>query len=108
SWLAVTKLDVLEGVNPLRICTGYRVGKKIIRDWPTDRQAQALAQPIYEDMPGFNESVRGMIRYHQLPINARRYLARLEKLVGAKVAMVSLGRSRDETIMLDGKFPWKP
>jgi adenylosuccinate synthase len=107
-WLALTKLDVLEGVHPLKICTAYRVGNKIIRDWPTDRLMQANAQPIYEEMPGFKESIRGMTRYSQLPLNARRYIARLEKLVGAKMAMVSLGRSRDETIILDGKFPWKP
>ena len=107
-WLALTKLDVLEGVNPLRICVGYRIGKKIVREWPSDRIAQAEAQPIYEDMPGFTESIRGMIRYNHLPLNARRYIARLETLVGAKVALVSLGRSREETIMLDGKFPWKP
>jgi len=107
-WLALTKLDVLEGVHPLKICVGYRVGKTIIREWPTDRLMQAEAQPIYEEMPGFKESVRGMIRYSQLPANARKYIARLEKLVGAKVAMVSLGRSREETIILDGQFPWKP
>jgi len=108
SWLALTKLDVLEGVNPLKICIGYRVGKKIVRDWPTDRLAQAEAEPVYESMPGFTESIRGMTRYSQLPLNARKYIARLEKLVGAKVALVSLGRSREETIMLDSKFPWKP
>src|SRR6202789_870497 len=107
-WLALTKLDVLEGVNPLKICTGYKIGNRIVREWPTDRLFQAEAQPVYEQMPGFTESIGGMTRYGQLPLNARRYIARLEKLVGAKMAMVSLGRSRDETIILDGKFPWKP
>jgi adenylosuccinate synthase len=107
-WLALTKLDVLEGVHPLKICIGYRVGKKSLRSWPTDRLYQAEAEPIYEEMPGFKESIIGMKHYLQLPLNARRYIARLEKLVGAKMAMVSLGRSRDETIILDSKFPWKP
>jgi adenylosuccinate synthase len=107
-WLALTKLDILEGIHPLKIAVGYRVGNKIIREFPTDRQCQAQAQPVYEEVPGFEGSLRGMRRYNQLPLNARRYVGRLEDLVGAKVAMVSLGRSREETIMLDSQFPWKP
>lgn len=107
-WLALTKLDVLEGVNPLKIATAYRVKGKLIRQWPSDRQAQAAAEPVYESLPGFTGSIRGLTRYSQLPVNAQRFIARLEKLVGAKVAMVSLGRSREETIVCDGKFPWKP
>jgi adenylosuccinate synthase len=108
SWLALTKLDVLEGVHPLKIAVGYRVGNKIIREYPSDRQYQAEATPIYEEMPGFEGSIRGMTRYSQLPVNARRYVKRLEELVGAKMAMISLGRSREETIILDSKFLWKP
>jgi adenylosuccinate synthase len=107
-WLALTKLDVLEGVHPLRIAVAYRVKGKLLKEYPADRVLQAEAVPVYEDMPGFQGSIRGMTRYSQLPLNARRYIQRLEKLVGAKVAMVSLGRSRDETIILDSKFPWKP
>jgi adenylosuccinate synthase len=107
-WLALTKLDVLEGVNPLRIAVGYKVGGKTINGWPTDRQLQADVVPVYEEMPGFEGSIRGMTRYSQLPLNARKYVQRLEQLVGAKMAMISLGRSREETIMMDSKFPWKP
>jgi len=107
-WLALTKLDVLEGVHPLRIGVGYRVGKQILKEFPNDRNLQAKAEPVYEDMPGFEGSIRGMTRYAQLPGNARRYVKRLEELVGAKVAMISLGRSREETIILDSNFPWKP
>jgi len=107
-WLALTKLDVLEGVNPLRIGIGYRAKGKLLKEWPSDRQLQAEAVPVYEEMPGFKESIRGLTRWSQLPVNARRYIQRLEKLVGAKMAMVSLGRSREETIILDSKFPWKP
>ncbi len=107
-WLALTKLDVLEGVHPLKIAVAYRVGGKILKEFPSDRQAQAEAQPVYEEMPGFHGSIRGMTRYAQLPENARRYVKRLEELVGAKLAMISLGRSREETIIMDSKFPWKP
>ena len=107
-WLALTKLDVLEGIDPIRIAVGYQVRGKTIREWPSDRQMQAEATPLYEQMPGFGGSIRGLRRYSQLPINARRYVQRLEKLVDAKVAMISLGRSREETIVLDSKFPWKP
>jgi adenylosuccinate synthase len=107
-WLALTKLDVLEGVQPLRIAVAYKIKGKTIREWPTDRQMQAEIEPVYEEMPGFEGSIRGMTKYSQLPLNARRYVQRLEQLVGAKVAMISLGRSREETISLDSKFPWKP
>ncbi len=107
-WLALTKLDVLEGVHPIQIGIGYKVKGKTIREWPTDRQMQAEAEPIYETMPGFTGSIRGLRRWSQLPLHARRYVQRLEKHVGAKMAMVSLGRSREETIILDSKFPWKP
>jgi adenylosuccinate synthase len=108
SWLALTKLDVLDGVHPLKIAVGYRVGNKILREYPADRQYQAEAKPIYEEMPGFQGSIRVMTHYAQLPVNARRYVKRLEELVGAKMAMISLGRSREETIILDSKFLWKP
>jgi adenylosuccinate synthase len=108
SWLALTKLDVLEGVHPLKIAVAYRVGNKILKEFPSDRLAQAEAKPVYEEMPGFRGSIRGMTRFAQLPENARRYVNRLETLVGAKLAMVSLGRSREETIIMDSKFPWKP
>jgi len=107
-WLALTKLDVLEGVTPLKIAVAYRAGGKILKEFPSDRQQQAEAVPVYEEMPGFQGSIRGMTRYAQLPANAQRYIKRLETLVGAKVAMISLGRSREETIILDSKFPWKP
>ncbi len=106
-WLALTKLDVLDGVNPIKICVAYKVGKKTIREFPTDRLAQAEAKPVYEEMPGFSGSIRGMTKFSQLPPNAQRYVKRLENLIGAKIAMVSLGRSREETIMMDSKFPWK-
>ncbi len=107
-WLAQTKLDVLEGVHPLQICVAYRVGNKIVKEFPTDREQQAIAQPVYESMPGFTDSIRGMRRYAQLPLNAKRYIRRMEELIGARFAMISLGRSREETIILDSSFPWKP
>jgi adenylosuccinate synthase len=107
-WLALTKLDVLEGIHPLKIAVGYRVGNRVLKEFPNDRQLQAQAEPIYEEMPGFQGSIRGMKRYSELPLNARNYVKRLEKLVGAHFAMISLGRSREETIILDSKFPWKP
>jgi adenylosuccinate synthase len=107
-WLALTKLDILEGVHPLKVAVAYRVGKKTLKEFPSDREAQAEAVPVYEELPGFDGSIRGMTRYTQLPANARRYVKRLEELVGAKIAMISLGRSREETIIMDSKFPWKP
>ena len=107
-WMALTKLDVLEGVHPLRIGVAYRIGKKIVKEFPNDRQMQADAVPVYEEMDGFDGSIRGMKHYSQLPLNARKYVKRLEEVMGSHFAMISLGRSREETFFLDSKFPWKP
>ncbi len=106
--LALTKLDVLEGVDPIRVCVGYRVNGKIVKDFPAARRAQAEAQPIYRNLPGFSGPVKGITQYNKLPAAARAYVTFLEKEVGVPMAMISMGRSREETILLDKKFRWIP
>lgn len=97
--IAVTKLDVLDGMNPLKICTSYLVdGKTYLTIPPTDLLERAV--PQYEELPGWSEPTTGAKRWDDLPGNARIYLERIKELVGARVTIVSVGRDRAETIIL--------
>jgi adenylosuccinate synthase len=106
--LALTKLDVLEGVNPIRVCVAYRWKGKLLKDFPASRRAQREVVPVYKDLPGFPGPVKGITRYDRLPAAARDYVKFLEKQVGAPMSFISMGRSRDETIMMDRQFKWVP
>jgi len=104
SGLCVTKLDVLDGLETLRVCTGYR-GPDGEQDTPpllTDRYPDF--EPVYEEHPGWSESTVGLKSFGELPANARRYLARIEELCGVPVDIVSTGPDRDETIVLRHPF----
>ncbi|MCB4757227.1 MAG: adenylosuccinate synthase [Elusimicrobia bacterium] len=103
---ALTKLDVLDGLDPIRICTGYKLGNKIIEDFPASRTAQAKVVPIYKDFKGFTGSLKELKNFNKFPKEARNYVAALEKFVGAKCALISLGKSREETLVLDKNFNW--
>jgi adenylosuccinate synthase len=106
--LALTKLDVLEGVDPIRVCVAYKVDGKILKEFPASRRSQGLAEPVYKDIPGFSGPVKGITRYDALPPAAQRYVRFLEKEVGVPMTLISMGRSRDETIVMDKKFRWVP
>ncbi len=106
--LALTKLDVLEGVDPIRVCVGYRLNGRMVRDFPASRWDQARAKPVYKDLPGFSGPVKGITRHKDLPAAARSYVKFLEKETGAPMSLISMGRSREETILLDKKFRWIP
>jgi adenylosuccinate synthase len=106
--LALTKLDVLEGVDPIRVCVAYKVGNRVLRDFPASRSAQQNARPIYRNLPGFRGPVKGITRWEKLPLAARRYVRFLEKEAGAPMCLISMGRSRDETILFDRRFRWNP
>lgn len=103
---ALTKLDVLSGVNPIRMCVGYKVGRKTLKEFPWSRREQATCVPIYKNFPGFTADLRQLKDFKKFPIEAQRFVAAIEKEVGAKCALVSLGRSREETLVLDKDFPW--
>lgn len=104
--LAITKLDCLEGISPLKICVAYRYRGRIIKEFPLSRQLQADCKPVYENLPGFTGSLQGISSYEKLSPEIKRYLARIEQLVGAKIALISMGRSREETIIKDKDFVW--
>ncbi len=99
--MALTKLDVLDGLERIEICTGYRQGSRTLTEMPSDVSQLAACQPIYESMPGWKTPTRGVRRFEDLPENAKRYVARLEEVTGVPAAIVSTGSERDDTILRD-------
>lgn len=98
--LCVTKLDVMDAMPEIKLCTAYRLNGEIVDILPFGAEAVAECEPVYESLPGWQESTVGITRYEDLPANAKVYLARIEALSGASIAMVSTGPDRDETIVL--------
>lgn len=104
SGLCITKLDVLDGLPELAICTGYTLDGKTVDLLPVGADDVARCQPVYEFLPGWKESTVGVKRWTDLPTNARAYLKRLEELCEVPVDMVSTGPEREETIVLRHPF----
>ncbi|WP_423682068.1 adenylosuccinate synthase [Undibacterium sp. WLHG33] len=104
SGMCLTKLDVLDGVETLKLCTGYKLGGKIVDIFPVGAEEAAMCEAIYEEMPGWSESTVGAKSMEALPENARNYIKRIEALVGVPVDMVSTGPDREETIVLRHPF----
>lgn len=104
SGLCIMKLDVLDGVDPIRICTGYRIEHEEVECSPSEPEVFAACKPVYEDLPGWKESTAGVTEYGKLPSNARRYLERLAELVGVSMDIVSTGPDRAHTIVLRHPF----
>ena len=96
--LALTKLDVLDGLDRIEICTAYRFGSRTLTEFPSDIGQLAACEPIYETMPGWPSPTKGVRRFEDLPEAARRYVARLEEVSGVRAALVSTGSERDDTI----------
>jgi adenylosuccinate synthase len=104
SGLCITKLDVLDGLDTLRLCVGYRVAGEVVAEPPMFAESFANAEPVYEDMPGWKESTVGATAMAALPTNARRYLERLESLAAVPIDVVSTGPDREQTIVLRHPF----
>jgi adenylosuccinate synthase len=104
SGLAITKLDVLSGFDTLRIATGYRLDGRHVDELPNDVEDLARVEPVYEELPGWTESLAGRRSLGDLPAAARRYLERIEALSGVPLWCVSVGAERGETIMLRPPF----
>jgi adenylosuccinate synthase len=98
--LALMLLDVLSGQATLRICTGYHMNGEVHEEMPVDESAYAAAAPIYEELPGWTEEIDQVQRFEALPANAQRYVRRLEELLGVPIGLVSVGRRREQTILL--------
>lgn len=104
SGLCVTKLDVLDGLECIQIGVGYRCGQQRLDYAPSGAEALAACEPIYEEMPGWQQSTAGVRRYQDLPTQAQAYLRRLEELVDRPIAIISTGPDRDDTIVLQDPF----
>ncbi|MEM7522825.1 MAG: adenylosuccinate synthetase, partial [Pseudomonadota bacterium] len=102
--VALTKLDVLDGFETLKICTGYRIGDEALDHLPTAADRQARATPIYEEMPGWSESTEGARSWADLPAAAIKYVRRVEELIGCPVALLSTSPERDDTILVTDPF----
>jgi len=102
--LCITKLDVLDGITELNICTGYELDGKRIDMLPIGADDVARCKPVYETLPGWSENTFGLSRWEDLPKNAQAYLKRLEQLCDVPVDIVSTGPERDETIVLRHPF----
>ncbi len=104
SGLCVTKLDVLDGLDTIRICVGYRIGGEVRELPPLTAEHYADCEPVYEDMPGWQESTIGISAYSDLPDNAKRYLERIEEIVQTPIDIISTGADRAETIVVRHPF----
>jgi adenylosuccinate synthase len=104
SGICITKLDVLDGLDIVRVAVGYKTvnGRRDIL--PVGAEALAICEPIYEDHRGWKESTVGVKSFDALPKNAQSYLRRLEELTGAPIAIISTGPDREETIVLRHPF----
>jgi adenylosuccinate synthase len=104
SGLCITKLDVLDGMESLKICTAYKLDGKEVDTPPAGADSFARCEPVYMELPGWHESTVGAKSIDDLPQNARDYLARIEQLCKTPVDIVSTGPDREETIILRHPF----
>jgi adenylosuccinate synthase len=102
--ISLTKMDVLDGFETLKICVGYDLDGKTLDYLPTAADAQARCTPIYEEMPGWSESTEGARSWNDLPGNAVKYVRRIEELIQCPVALLSTSPERDDTILVTDPF----
>ncbi|QDL37796.1 adenylosuccinate synthase [Rhodoferax sediminis] len=106
SGLCITKLDVLDGLDQLELCTGYTLDGELIDILPMAAEEIARCVPVYETIAGWSDSTVGVTQYDHLPANARLYLKRIEEVTGVPIAMISTSPDRDHTILL--RHPYAP
>jgi len=104
SGIALTKLDVLDRLDKIKVCTGYRCNGKILDRVPSSLGVWETVEPVYEEIAGWQEDIRGARKFSDLPINTQRYIRRLEELVETEVILISVGSERNETIFLKNPF----
>jgi adenylosuccinate synthase len=102
--IALTKLDVLDGFAKVRICTGYRLGGKVLDYFPSHAADQANVEPIYEEMDGWQETTAGARSWAELPAQAIKYIQRVQELIQTPVALVSTSPEREDTILVRDPF----
>jgi len=102
--IALTKLDVLSGFDPVKIAVGYRADGKVLDEMPSDPELLERCEAVYEELPGWTEPVEGVRSWDDLPANAKRYVKRVEELAGVKVMGFSVGADRGATVLLENPF----
>jgi adenylosuccinate synthase len=102
--IALTKLDVLDGLPEIRICVGYRLNGEELQYLPASMSAQAAVEPIYETLEGWQESTQGARTWAALPATAIKYIRRVEELIEAPVALLSTSPEREDTILVHDPF----
>jgi adenylosuccinate synthase len=96
--IALTRLDVLDVLDSIKICTGYEINGKVTKDFPSDIDTLGKCKPVYEELPGWQVPISDMRQYKQLPSQARQYISRLEELLSCPVSIVSVGANREQSI----------
>jgi adenylosuccinate synthase len=102
--LALTKLDVLDGLPELQVCTGYRIRGTVVDEMPGDQSQLSSCEPVYETIAGWRQPAAGVRVYEKLPPEAKAYIARIEEITGVPAAVVSTGSAREDTIIRDGSI----
>lgn len=97
--IALNKIDTLSDIGTLKICVGYRKGDEVIDEFPASLEELAKCEPVYEELPGWEGDLTGITRYEDLPENAKAYIARLEELIGCRVATVGVGPGREQNLV---------
>ncbi len=100
--LALTKLDVLDGLDEILVCTAYRARGRVLTEFPSDLAQVHAAEPVYETHRGWSRPTSGIRRFSDLPVEARQYLARLEAATGVPIVLISTGSAREDTIVREG------
>ncbi|MBA2604106.1 MAG: adenylosuccinate synthase [Acidobacteria bacterium] len=100
--LALTKLDVLDGLPELQVCTAYRCRGTVVPEMPGDFAQLSSCEPVYETLPGWSRPARGVRRFDDLPDEAKAYIARIEEITGVPASIVSTGSDREDTILREG------
>jgi len=103
-YLAITRLDILDKMDSIKMCVGYEIDGKPIANIPADLKILAKAKPVYEEFPGWKQDISGIKTYDALPAAARKYVERLSEVVGVKLGIVSVGPNRAQTIVLKELF----
>jgi len=101
---AITKLDILTGLETLKICVGYELDGKRVDHRPASLKKMALCIPVYKELPGWQEDIRGAKKLDQLPAQARAYVEAIEEITEVPVSIISVGPGREETIMVQDPF----
>jgi adenylosuccinate synthase len=102
--IAITKLDILDGLDVIKICTAYKHQGKLYEEFPKEINIFSECEPVYIEMPGWHESTQGITDYNGLPKAAKAYIKKIEKILKVKVHLISTGQRRDELIMLKEQF----